>query len=140
TGYHAKAYAAEQQGRIEEYYDSMVVADDALARGLEDGTLVVDTRLRDVLRAIRRDTGAAMEGRAFSLPWELPSPLVFPVLDIAEDAAYAVDAATLGEADVVRAQRRLDELERRVAALEQRLAFRIVRRLARIGRRVAASR
>jgi hypothetical protein len=35
-----------------------------------------------------------------------------------DDAAYAVEAAALSEADAVRIQRRIDALERRLAALE----------------------
>jgi hypothetical protein len=38
---------------------------------------------------------------------------------VVEDAAYAVEAAVLGEADAVRLQRRLDELERRLVLLER---------------------
>ena len=45
----------------------------------------------------------------------------FPVPTLVEDAEYAVEAAVLGEADVVRLQRRLDELERRLGTVEQRL-------------------
>src|SRR5918912_57651 len=41
-----------EQGRIAEFYESLVVDDDALQRGLADGSLVVDTRLRDAVRAI----------------------------------------------------------------------------------------
>src|SRR5919199_3745003 len=50
TGYHLKGYDALQQGRIDEQYESLVVDEDALERGLADGTLVIDTRLRDALR------------------------------------------------------------------------------------------
>src|SRR4051795_9747021 len=48
-------------GRLQELYDSLVVDDAALERGLEDGTLVVDARLRDALRALR-------EGKALAFP------------------------------------------------------------------------
>jgi glycosyltransferase involved in cell wall biosynthesis len=37
-----------------EYYESLLVDDDALARGSASGTYVVDNRLRDALRTIRR--------------------------------------------------------------------------------------
>ena len=40
--------------------------------------------------------------------------LDFPLPSLVEDAEYAVEAAVLGEADVVRLQRRLDTLERRL--------------------------
>src|ERR671914_808063 len=45
--------AAQGAGRLEELYHSYVVDDEALERGLADGTLAVDRRLRDALRALR---------------------------------------------------------------------------------------
>ena len=62
----------------------------------------------------------------------LPSeaePLDFPIPSLVEDAEYAVEAAVLGEADVVRLQRRLDTLERRLQTLELRLPTRVYRKL-----------
>ena len=60
----------------------------------------------------------------------------FRVPTLVEDAEYAVEAAVLGEADVVRLQRRLDELERRLGTVEQRLPRRAYRKLERTARRV----
>jgi hypothetical protein len=117
TGYHLKGYGALQGGQIEQQHASLVVGDDAASRGLADGTLALDTRLRDVLRALRLETGG--EGRRrFALPSELPAPLSFPPPSVADDVAYAVEAAALGEADIVRAQRRLDGIEQRLRSLE----------------------
>jgi hypothetical protein len=101
TGYHMKGYGALQAGRIDEQYKSLVVDDDALARGLADGTLALDTRLRDALRAIRAG--------------ERPT---FPQPPAGDDVAYAVEAAVLDEAYMVRAQRDLDALEQRLESLE----------------------
>ena len=53
-------------------------------------------------------------GREYVLP-SAESALGFPTPTLVDDAEYAVEAAVLGEADVVRLQRRLDTLERRVA-------------------------
>jgi hypothetical protein len=106
------------EGRIGEFYESLVVDDDALERGLADGSLVIDTRLRDALRALR-------EGRQ----------LTFPRPSVVEEAAYAVDVAALGEADVVRLQRRLDTLEQRLLTLERRPSARIYGRLRRAAKR-----
>jgi hypothetical protein len=103
TGYHLKGYDALRDGRIEQQHASLVVDDEALRRGLEEGSLVIDTRLRDALRALR-------EGR----------PLAFPAPTQAEAAAYAVEAAALSEAYAVRAQRRLDGIEQRLLSLEER--------------------
>jgi Glycosyl transferase family 2 len=111
TGYHLKGYDALQSGRIEEQHSSLVVDDEALTRGLEHGTLAVDTRLRDALRTLRTDTGFAV-GR----------PLAFPPLNLADDATYAAEAAVLGEADVIRVERRIDALEQRLRALERPFA------------------
>jgi hypothetical protein len=101
TGYHMKGYGALQEGRIDEQYESLVLEDDALARGLADGTLALDTRLRDALRSIRAG--------------EQPT---FPQPAAGDDVAYAVEAAVLDEAYVVRAQRDLDALEQRLESLE----------------------
>lgn len=103
TGYHLSGYAALQQGKIEQQHDALVVDDNALARGLRDGTIVSDTRLRDALR----DIG---DGRQ-------PS---FPAPDTADEMSYAVEASALLESYVVRAQRQLDGLEQRLAALGSR--------------------
>ena len=60
----------------------------------------------------------------------------FPIPTLVEDAEYAVEAAVLGEADVVRLQRRLDELEKRLHTLEARPATRVYRKVSRTTRRV----
>ena len=119
TAYHADMYAALRGGRIGEYYEALVVSDDEVERGVAEGRLVVDLRLRDALRTITAD--------------ETPA---FPLPTLVEDAEYAVEAAVLGEADVVRLQRRLDELERRLQTVEQRLPRRAYRKLSRTARRV----
>jgi hypothetical protein len=112
TGYHAQMFEALQSGRMAEYYDSLVISDAELERGRAEGRLVVDNRLRDALRAVAG--GAAP---------------TFPTPTLVEDAEYAVEAAVLGEADVVRLQRRLDTLERRLASIELRLPIRVYRKL-----------
>jgi hypothetical protein len=103
TGYHLKGYDALQSGRIEQQHDSLVVDEDAVSRGLADGTLVVDTRLRDALRALSAGT-----------------PLTFPAPTEVDEAEYAVETAVLEESYVIRAQRQLDSLEQRLQALEGR--------------------
>ena len=103
-----------EEGRIDEFYDSVVLDGDALERGLHDGSLVIDTRLRDALRALN-------EGEQ----------VTFPRPTVVDEAAYAVDVAALGEADVVRLQRRLDTLEQRLLKLERRPLVRVDRKLRR---------
>jgi Glycosyl transferase family 2 len=102
TGYHLKGYDALQSGRIEEQHQSLVVDDAALERGVADGSMVIDTRLRDAMRQIHAG-----------------EHLTFPLPSVADDAEYAVEAAALSEAYAVRAQRRLDGIEQRLHSLEE---------------------
>jgi hypothetical protein len=119
TAYHANMFEALKSGTIDDYYESLVVPDDEVERGVEAGRLVVDTRLRDALQQLDAQGG----------------PLSFPLPTLVEDATYAVEAAVLGEADVVRLQRRLDTLERRLQSLELRLPNRVYRKLSRTAKR-----
>ena len=136
TGYLTQMYGALKTGTIEDYYESLVVDDDELERGLADGRLVIDTRLRDALRALRRPANEVSTGeRAFALRSE-GVQLTFPTPSLVDEATYAVEAAVLGEADVVRLQRRLDELERRLATVERGLPSRVYRKLAGPAKRV----
>lgn len=115
TGYHLKGYDALQSGRIEQQHESLVLADEAVARGVDEGTLAIDTRIRDALRSLRRDAPR----RRFALPSERAEPLTIPPPTAAEDTAYAVEADVLSEAYAVRAQRRLDGIEQRLHSLEE---------------------
>jgi hypothetical protein len=115
---------ALRDGRMAEFYDTFAVDDEALACGLAEGTLALDTRLRDALRAIRDgDGGFRMPG-----PGEA-SLLSFPRPEVREDALFAGEASVLVEIDgIVRAERRVDALEERLTALEQGLLHRLGRR------------
>jgi hypothetical protein len=106
--YYDRVRALIAEGRAQEVYEGLLVDDDALERGLAEGSLVIDTRLRDALRALQ-------EGKE----------LAFPRPTVVDEAAYAVDVAALGEADVVRLQRRLDTLEQRLLTIERRPSVRI---------------
>ena len=131
TGYHLKGYDALKSGEIDQQHGSLVVDEDAVVRGLAEGTLVIDTRLRDVLRALRVD-GRGDGARAFALPSERAVPLSLPSPTVADDVEYAVEAAVLGEADIVRLQRRLDAFEGRLRRLELRPFGRLSRVTTRI--------
>jgi len=133
TAYHANMFAALRSGTIDRYYDSLVIGDEEVARGVGEGTLLIDTRLRDALRQLR----ASEDSYA---PVGETGPLSFPLPSLVEDAAYAVEAAVLGEADVVRLQRRLDTLERRLQSLELRLPNRMYRKLSSSAKRVLGRR
>ena len=122
NAYHERGYAAHLEGRFAEYYASQCVDDEALARGLEQGSLAVDTRLRVALREL----GAPDFARS-------PRPaLTFPLPDVVDEAAYAVDVAVLGEANLVRLQRRLDGFEQRLSKVEGGVWQRARRRLYRL--------
>jgi hypothetical protein len=93
------------EGRRPGFYEEVVIDDDALRRGLADGSLVEDVRVRDRLRELEEGTAAA-----------------FPPATLEEEIGNAVDAAVLTEAQLVRLRRRLDELEARLTSLERRRA------------------
>ena len=94
----------------------------------ESGFAVLRVRLRG------RGEPATVVGLTPSIAaGEQPS---FRLPTLVEDAEYAVEAAVLGEADVVRLQRRLDELERRLQTVEERLPRRVYRKLTRTAKRV----
>jgi hypothetical protein len=101
TRFGETVYAAERAGRLEELYRSYVVDDEALRRGVADGTLAVDTRLRDALRALR-----AGEPVAFG--------------DATVDAGYLseLDALVAGDPHVL-AEQKAEALEARLAAVQQ---------------------
>ena len=112
------------KGRITEYYNSVSIDVAASSSGRVDGSLVLDTRLRDALRLLRRDDGT------FYAPGDGPR-LSFPRPSAAQDAAYAAEASALVEIDgIVRAEERVRALERRLEGIE-RGAGGLARRLAR---------
>jgi hypothetical protein len=130
NAYYDEVQRAREEGRFGELYQSLVIDDAALERGIDDGSLVTDTRLRDALQGLR--IGGERE---FALPVSGEERLSFPRPSVVDDAAYAVDVAALGEADVVRVQRHLDTLERRLRAIEARPATRLYTKLGRVAKR-----
>ena len=119
--------------RSGEPYGEPAVDGKELSRGLEEGALVVDERLRDALHVLRPATGETMPpGREFLLPAEAPGRLSFPTPDIVDDAAYAVECAAVGEVDLARLDRHIRDLEDRIAWLEDRLWPRVLRTLSRL--------
>jgi hypothetical protein len=106
---------ALRNGRIEGFYDSFALTEEMVERGLAEGTLAVDLRLRDALRAIHDpDVG-------FRIPARGDGPvLAFPRPGVRDDAAFAAEASVLVDIDgIVRAERRIDRLEARLASLER---------------------
>jgi glycosyl transferase family 2 len=100
-GEHVRAYEASQAGRLDALYEEICVDDERLQRGLAEGSLAIDTRLRDAFRA-------------------LPAAPPFPARNGPEEAGYAVDGAVLQAGEIVRLQRRVDELRMRVGTTARR--------------------
>jgi hypothetical protein len=121
NAYYEVVHRARSNGEFAEFYESLTIGDEAFERGLNDGSLVLDTRVRDALRTLRTD------GKG---------QLAFPRPSVVDEAAYAVDVAALGEADIVRIQRRLDVLESRLRALEHGPTARLPRKVTETARRL----
>ncbi len=119
AAYHALAHRDAEQGLSADVFAALALGPDGAREALERGLVMEDTRARDALRAL-------------SQPGGRPS---FPRSSPVDDAAFAADAAVLGEADVVRVRRRLDELEQRIAILESHPTARAERRLRGLARR-----
>jgi hypothetical protein len=101
---------AHREGRIAELYEPFVVDDEQLARGLAEGTLVEDKRLRDALRSLRR--GSLELGES-----EVDSGYLTELGYIEDHSSFA------------RAQERIEGLETRLSRLENRIIGRMSRRL-----------
>lgn len=132
---HRKLFGALEDGSLLDQYRNLIVDDGALERGLVEGSLVVDTRLRDVLRKLAGVGPVPADGPVFAPP-AATETLRFPRPSVVDDAAYAVEAAVLGEADVVRLQRRLDELSARISVLEHRPLRKLGSETRRMARRI----
>ena len=123
---HQKAtYDAYREGRLRGRYDSFVIDDAALERGCEEGTLTVDTRLRDALRALARGNPRRALIRP---PATDPGQLVFPKPDLADEASSAADALVLAERDssltLWKLKTDVESLRRQVAVMEQSVSWR----------------
>jgi len=140
----AEAYEAYRAGRLEEFYEPLVVDDDALAHGVRDGSLAIDTRLRDVLRHLGFGRGhsdapktpvsdTASRSRAGSrAPGVRHRVARFGRPDVSEAAQYAAETSVLEESDLALALgSRIEDLETRVGRLERGTVTRVGRVLRR---------
>jgi Glycosyl transferase family 2 len=108
-----RLHEAVNVGRVAEFYDSHAVDDDGVLRGLADGAVAVDTRLRDALRLLRRGDGS------FARPGGRPV-LTFQPREVEADAELAAEIAPLEEIEgIVRAADRVAALEDRLAQIER---------------------
>jgi hypothetical protein len=99
-GQYVTVLRAKEAGRSASQYAQLVVDDLALERGLADGSLTIDVRLRDALRAVGAQTG----------PWRAAPSL---------DASVLLAGEAVRDADIVRLHRFLDVLAARTATLEK---------------------
>ncbi len=107
TAYHAQMFEALESGTIADYYDAQVVSDEEVERGRRgragsSWTRGCATRCGRSPRARPRSSSRRRRSSTRRRTRSRPR--------------------SLGEADVVRLQRRLDTLERRLATVEQRPA------------------
>jgi hypothetical protein len=108
---------AHREGRIDELYEPFVVDDEQLVRGLRNGTLVEDTRLRDALRSLQRH-GPESAG------------------DSEIDGGYLLELGYIEDhSQFARAQRSIDAMEERLQRLERRTSERLRANVVRLVRR-----
>jgi hypothetical protein len=117
------------EDRLDAAADPLVVDDAELERGLAEGLLVEDTRLRDALRTL---AGVASLSEEAEFRRET---LVFPRPSVVDDALFAVEAAVVSQADDVRVRRQVDDLERRLQTIETLPSVRLGRRFRRLRQR-----
>jgi hypothetical protein len=115
-GIYVKGYVAREEGRVEDVYGSVDVDDSTVDRGHELGSLVVDTRLRDVLRGLHG--GSPNSTLRFRVPKNAGIGSGAPPAPEEHDAALT-DLTALSDATLVRLQRRVDDVAVRAAALER---------------------
>jgi hypothetical protein len=113
VGHQIELDDAVRHGSTRAYLDLYVISDSDLEGGLSDGSLAVDTRLRDALRILRRPDGT----------YRLPDPephLAFEDPSFDDAAAYAAEVSVLESIDgIARAERRVAALEARLAGLHR---------------------
>lgn len=99
-----EGYYADRAGRFDEFYDPLIVRDGDLERLLADGDLVVDTRLRDILRGLRDGSSPVLRR---------------PPLE--DDALFAAEVSVIPDSDLanVFGERALG-LEAGITRLERR--------------------
>jgi hypothetical protein len=127
TAYHSEAFRAVAEETADVHYATLAVDDDSRKRGLAEGVIVLDSRVRDALRLLTDQPELSAGAADFGSPPTL-SRLHFARPTADEDAAYAAEAAALRDAQIVRASRLLDRLEQRTASLEHRAGRERLRR------------
>ena len=128
--FHYATYDALLVGTPQTYFESRLVDDATLRRGLEEGWLACDDRLRDVVRALRGADGRfdPRDRPAAEHPGTVPT-------GPGADAEFAADIAAGSANDTfVKSQRQAAELEARLVAQERSLVRRVRRKVPRTAR------
>jgi len=97
--------------RAQDWFETVALTDEVVESGLADGSLAVDTRLRDALRLL------GGEGSGHERGSDAP-----PVSDASDEGPFRAALAALDDRSLHRLLRRLDDLEERVARLESESA------------------
>lgn len=105
------AHADVEEGGAESAFRQRALTDEDVSQALAAETVVIDSRLRDVLRRLRSPAGG------FRRPSQR-EPGRLPLPSAADRVHHAIDAGALLEADRIRLTRNVDDLEARVRALE----------------------
>jgi hypothetical protein len=114
TRFGETVHEADRSGRLRELYEAYVVDDFVLAKGIGEGTLAVDTRLRDALRSLRAKEPHGPG--AFELQ---PRAERLSFVDAAVDEGYLSEVAALEDGDpYAHAHRKAEDIEARLAAIE----------------------
>lgn len=119
TAYHSEAFRAVVGEAAEAHYAALAVDDDSRQRGLAEGVIVVDTRVRDALRLLAKRTELSGDNADFGSTPPV-GRLRFRGPTAENDGAYAAEAAVFRDAQIVRANRRVDSLETRISSLERK--------------------
>jgi len=117
-GYHTVAGDALSRGTVEEHYASLAVSREVLRRGVEMGHLVEDNRVRDVLRRLAGVRSLPVGSEPSFDPVLAGRRLPFPRETPGTRTELALETVAADEAELVRLQRRVDELVHRVGMLE----------------------
>jgi hypothetical protein len=124
-GQYVRGLHATEQGRVGDVYGALVVDESEAARGVRAGSLVEDTRLRDVLRRLATAEGPRSPTAAFAFR-EVGADPVAPAR--ASWPEVAVEAAVHRDAEAVRLLRFATDLAARVDEIERRAWARVGRR------------
>lgn len=128
---------AHEQRALQERWEKLAVTDEELDRGVADGTLVVDERLRDALQLLEHaGVAEGSPSSRFALPHDGAGHLALRAPNVVDDVAYAGECAAVREVDFEPLKQRITELERRIASLEARFWPRVRRKLAPVAGRL----